>query len=308
MGTPGGPPFFIVGSARSGTTLLRVMLNAHPEIAVPPESRFIVQLWPGTDEVDADALLARLQHHYRFQAWNLPIEEVKREVRPRPSYAQVIAAAYVAYARARGKSRWGDKTPRYVEHIALLARLFPDARFVHQIRDGREVALSYADVPFGPTSVAKAAELWAARVRAGIEGGRALGPARYMETRYEALVADLETAARELCEFLGVGFDPRMLDYAERSKGEVLARAARYNPHVAGRPKTRLRAWERDMPATQVEIFEAVAGDVLSELGYARRYDTPRPYARAAAALGRLGLPVGRLKRTRPHADGSGGE
>jgi hypothetical protein len=297
--TPGGPPFFIVGSARSGTTWLRIILNAHSQVAVPPESRFIVSLWRGRDDVDAAALLTRLSAHKRFREWGLPIAEVERALPERATFAQVVTAAYVAYARTRGKSRWGDKTPRYVEHIPLLARLFPDSLFIHQIRDGRDVALSYADVPFGPKSVAAAAELWAARVRAGAAAGGALGPRRYTEIRYEAFVAEPERHTRVLCEFLGLRFEPEMLD-SERAKKDILPRAALYNLNVAKGTNAKPRSWEHDMPAAHVEIFEAVAGDLLSELGYPRRFESPGPRARVAAAAGRRGLPVARLRRATP--------
>jgi Sulfotransferase family len=298
------PPFFIVGSARSGTTMLRLMLNAHPAVAVPPESRFIVELWRGRREVRIDTWLQALSDHHRFQTWQLPIERVAAEldgaqVAP---YAEAVAAAYRAYASERGKRRWGDKTPRYIEHIPLLADLFGDARFVHLVRDGRDVALSYADVPFGPKTVAKAADLWATRVRRGIEAGRALGPGRYTEVRYEDLVSDesnLVAKLREMCELLELEYSPAMLEYDELANDEVLARASLYNPNVTRSPMARTRSWETDMPAAQVEVFEAVAGEVLSDLGYARRYAHPRPRARLEATLARLGAPLGRLGATR---------
>jgi hypothetical protein len=295
-----GPPFFIVGSARSGTTLLRMMLNAHPDVAVPPESRFVTELWTDAAEVDAASLLEGLGAHKRFSAWELPIEEVRSALgdRARLSYADAIDAVYRAYARTRGKSRWGDKTPRYVEHIPFLSKLFPSARFVHLVRDGRNVALSYADVPFGPKTVAKAADLWARRVAQGMRDGRALGPARYVELRYEDLVDDIEARAKELCEFLDLPFDAGMLDYTERARSDVLPRAAKYNPHVTERPIAKTRSWEADMPDRHVAVFEAIAGDVLSELGYERRHPRPGALPRLQAALGRAGLPIDRLRRT----------
>jgi hypothetical protein len=198
----------------------------------------------------------------------------------------------------RAKNRWGDKTPRYIEHLPFLARLFPTARFVHMIRDGRNVAMSYADVPFGPKTVAKAADLWGRRVRAGIETGRPLKE-RYFELRYEDLVDDLEGEARDLCTFLHLEFDASMLDYAERSRSEVLERAARYNPNVTERPIANVRSWESTMPPGQVEVFEAVAGAELCELGYDRRHDRPSIRARFLAALGKAGLPVTRLPKSR---------
>jgi hypothetical protein len=296
----GGPPFFIVGSARSGTTLLRLMLNAHPLVAVPPESRFITELWGGSPEVEVEEFTKALAGHTRFTAWELPIEAVEAEIgdRARLPYADAIDAVYRAYAHARGKVRWGDKTPRYVESIPFLADLFPDARFVHLVRDGRNVALSYADVPFGPKTVAKAAELWSRRVLEGIGAGRALGPGRYVELRYEDLVEDIEGRTKELTEFLELPFDEGMLDYTERSRSDVLPRAAKYNPHVTEKPIARTRSWETDMPAGHVAVFEAIAGRVLASLGYEVRNPAPTPAARLQAAMGRVGLPVGRLRRS----------
>jgi hypothetical protein len=293
-------PFFIVGSARSGTTLLRLMLNAHPEVAVPPESRFITELWTGSGEVPVEPLLAAIAAHSRFTAWDVPIEAVREELggRSTASYADVITAPHRAYARLNGKARWGDKTPRYVEHIPFTSDLLPDARFIHLIRDGRNVALSYADVPFGPKTVAGAARLWADRVSAGMSGGRPLG-GRYLEVRYEDLVEDAKNQTKSICNFLSLEFDPGMLDYTERARAAVLPRASAHNPHVMERPMAKTRSWEHDMPDRHVQIFEAVAGDLLSELGYPRRHPDPPASVRWRASLERLGLPVDRLKSSK---------
>ncbi|MDQ3751458.1 MAG: sulfotransferase [Actinomycetota bacterium] len=298
------PPFFIVGSARSGTTLLRLMLNAHPEVAIPPESRFISEMWRGKPEVEVEPVLDALARHDRFRLWELPIEEVRADLDGRGSgrvapYTEVMEAPYRAWARRRDKPLWGDKTPRYVESIPLLAGLWAPARFVHLVRDGRNVALSYADVAFGPKIVAKAARLWARRVRAGIEAGRGLEPGRYLQMRYEDLVEDTERHARTLCGFLGLSFDPVVLDYVERGRDAVLPRAAANNPNVTRPLMTQTRSWEQAMPEGQVEVFEAVAGQVLSELGYPRRYPEPSGAATRRARLGRLGIPVDRLPSSR---------
>lgn len=292
--------FFVVGSARSGTTLLRMILNAHPEVAVPPESRFVVELYR-SDEVRVEDFLARLDSHQRWASWDTPIENVRAQLAGMTTlpYPEAIEAAYIAFAKNRNKKRYGDKTPRYIEHIPLLSRLWPEAKFVHLVRDGREVALSYADVPFGPSTVAKAAALWKGRVVLGMEQGRALGPKRYAEMRYERLLANPQEEIERLCSFLELDFDPAMLDYSERARLEVLDRAKLYNPHVTKSIK-KTRSWDEQMPPSQVEVFEAVAGDTLQELGYERAFPSPSLGARLASLAGRAGLPIGRLvnKRT----------
>lgn len=289
--------FFIIGSARSGTTLLRLILNAHPDVAVPPESRFITELWKGEEEVHVEDFLNVLADHRLFRVWELDIAEVKRELgtTPRTRYADIIDAAYRAWARSKGKTVWGDKTPRYIENIPLLARLWPEAKFVHQIRDGRNVVLSYADVPFGPKTLGKAADLWQRRVEQGLSDGRALGPERYLEIRYEEFVEDAPTETEKLCKFLGVEFHADMLDYVEKARTDILPRAARYNPNVTKPPTKSLRSWETQMPDGQVEMFEAIAGDTLDKLNYPRRFPNPSGGAKLKASLSKAGLPIARL-------------
>jgi hypothetical protein len=290
--------FFVVGSARSGTTLLRLMLNAHSEISVPPESRFVVELYR-QGKTSVDEFLSSLARHPRYQAWELDIDAVRAQINREttPSYRELVEAAYRAYAAQRNKSSWGDKTPRYVLDIDLLSRLFSDAGFVHVVRDGRNVALSYADMPFGPKTVARAADRWKSRVRAGRDGGRSLSPARYMELYYERLVAEPEQELRKLCAFLGVSFEPGMLEYGTLARDEVQTRAQRYNPHVTKKPTAGVRSWERQMSPLQVAVFESVAGDLLQELGYERACPEPGAAARLQARLGLAGVPVNRLKR-----------
>jgi hypothetical protein len=291
------PPFFIVGSARSGTTLLRVILNAHPAVTVPPESRFVTELWRGSDEVRIEDFLAGLEGHRQFKSWSLPIDSVRAELPDDDDvpYATAIEAVYLAYAKHVGKEVWGDKTPRYVEHIPFISGLFPEARFVHLVRDGRDVALSYAKVPFGPKTVAKTAALWARRVRLGVSDGRRLGDSRYKEIRYEDLVDTPEATTKALCAFLGIEFDPDMMEYTEKAPEFVFDKAKTYNPKVLEKPTKSARSWETEMPPGHEEAFEVVAGDVLDLFEYPRKFPAPSARAKVAAALGKLGLPVGRL-------------
>lgn len=272
-------------------------------VAVPPESRFIVELWEGKDQIERRRWLDALAAHKRFHTWDLPIEAVAGELADAEmvSYADAVRAAFRAYAAVHGKPRWGDKTPRYVEKLSFVARLLPEAKIVHLIRDGRNVALSYADVDFGPKTIGGAARIWAERVSAGTRAGRTLGPERYHELHYESLVANADAAVRELCVFLELPFDEGMLNYTRGARDALLTRAHKFNPHLAEGTVHEVRSWENDMPRRHVEIFEAVAGRVLSESGYVRMFDHPRAAARAAGWIGARGLPLARLRGGRDH-------
>jgi Sulfotransferase family len=272
------PYLFIVGCPRSGTTLLRRMVGAHPRIAITRETHWIPQL---ADRPPAE-LPAALAEHPKFAT--LGIEPTELEALPRDSYAAFVGAVFDRYGAAEGKPLVGDKTPGYVRAIPLLHRHFPDARFVHLIRDGRDVALSalgwerraqqlrrsfptWADAPFET-----AALWWRWHVLQGRRDGRVLGPERYHELPYETLVADPEAACRALCAFLGVGFEGAMLRFHEgRTRHEQGLSAKRaWLPPTPG-----LREWRSQMTANQVQQFEAAAGDALEALGYERAAPAP---------------------------------
>jgi hypothetical protein len=291
------PPFpFLVSSGRAGTTLLRAMLNAHPDMAVPPESFFVARLlperhrWEGADGFDVERFTADILVTERFGRWELPEERVREglaERRPR-DYADAIRALYSLYAETAGKRRFADKTPVYIYEMPALAAAFPEARFVHVIRDGRDVAPALVAMDVRPNGLPEAALLWRERVEAGLAAGRELGPERYMELRYEELVGDPEASLRRLCAFVALDYDPAMLAYRETA-GEVVARDGGAERHrgVFMPPTAGLRDWRTDLTSAEVEVIELLAGDTLRALGYELAADTAwaaeRPSMRALA-------------------------
>jgi Sulfotransferase family len=297
---PTNPYVFIVGASRSGTTLLRRMIDAHPEIAITRETHWIVDVLKGDGAVSPEApvspaLLSRLLATERFTRMGVDTAELERLVSgdSPPSYAQFVTAAFDQHGATHGKRLVGDKVPGYVTALPTLHALWPQARFVHMIRDGRDVCLSvldwqragrevtrYSAWPEDPVSVT--ALWWERRVRLGREDSAALAPGLYEELRYEALVADPPGACRTLCEFLGVPFDERMLRFhegRERDDPSLSAKKA-WRPVTAG-----LRDWRTEMGEEDVERFEAAAGGLLDELGYERAVPEPRPAAVEHAAV-----------------------
>ena len=286
-GPPDPPAPFIGGATRSGTTLLRLMLDAHPELAIPSETHFVSEMISRTVEgpVGAEELAAIATEHPRWGDFGLDAAEYAgrvRELEPLTA-AEAIRAFYRLYASKHGKSRWGDKTPGYIRKTIPIQRVLPEARFIHMIRDGRDVALSLLPLNFGPSTITEAAELWVRRVSMG----RRQAPAanHYTEVTYEDLITDTEATLRRVCEFIELDYDATMLAYHERAS-ERLAEKARDLPKEGGRKQPaeariashalaseapradRIGRWRREMEGADVAEYERVAGDLLAELGY----------------------------------------
>jgi Sulfotransferase family len=287
-GRPPGPPApFIVGVARSGTTLLRLMLDAHPDLAIPPETHFIPKLIKACEQGGDphDRVFELLTTHRRWPDYGLDAGELRARLdRIDPLTASdALRAFYGLYADGQGKPRWGDKSPSYVRRMRRVASALPEAHFIHLVRDGRDVALSQVEVDFGPDDVGEAARDW-------VEGiGKARRQARrvrhYLELRYEDLVADPEPALRRVCGFIDLRWDAAMLDYHEgagdrmaevtrdfeRGGGLAIPAAVRASRHTrVAEPPQRERAgrWRTDMSPSDREAFEGIAGELLAELGY----------------------------------------
>jgi hypothetical protein len=294
-------PFF-VGRGRSGTTLLRAMFDSHPDMAVPPESHFVPSLglrrgrYEQPEGFATPVFLSDLINRRGFENWEIDTRILHAEfLSPPLDYPEAIRRLFSLYARLRGKSRYADKTPIYVLHLRTLARLFPEARFVHIIRDGRNVALSLLEARLRPERLEEAALLWRRFVSEGRQAGADLGPGRYRELRYEDLVEDPEAQVRSLCTFLGLPFDDGMLRYYERA--EAIVGATPHHRNIARAPTKGLRDWRREMSQRDVALFEALAGDLLAELGYERATRRPTLDTRVQARRGQALAHMRRLKR-----------
>lgn len=305
-------PVFVVGSGRSGTTLLRLMLDSHPMLAIPGESTFIRYLWMNRDyywrrgQFQPRLLLKAILADPNFQRWEIPAERVWARVQllETPSFSDIIAAPFEAYADSHGKSRWGDKTPNYVLSIREIAQLFPDASFVHVIRDGRNVALSYMSIPMFTGGIWAATWLWRDRVNAGLRAGKSLGPQRYLQIRYEDLVRNPERELRALCVFLNLEFSGDMLRYYLDAESRLQAPPdrVRFHENISAPPRPSLTDWRSEMPRDDLLIFESVAGDLLEEFGYERAFSEVSLGARTRGsvrlALHRLHLTASTVKKT----------
>jgi hypothetical protein len=308
----GAPPVFpfLVGCNRSGTTMLRGMFDSHPDVAVPPESYFVVPAlrrsasYERPEGLDVATLVADLRANASFRRnWQLPPEALAALRRDPPAdTAAALTALYAAYAREHGKTRYADKTPQHVLHVELLAASFPRARVVHLVRDGRNVVPSLLEVPHGPRRYVDGVVYWRTRVLAGRQAGERLGPGRYREVRYEDLVADPERHLRQLCEFLELAYSPAMLGFPARVD-ELVAGTfdARHHLGISRAPTADVRDWRTSSAPHDVQRFEAIAGDVLDAFGYERSGMEPSPRVRAEVAgrraVGAARAALGRWRR-----------
>jgi hypothetical protein len=278
------PYAFFVGCPRSGTTLIQRVGNAHPRLAIVNEQEWIAKWWERRIGVAPDGtvtpeLVEHLLSHRRFPRLGLESEQVTELIRDGAPkhYARFVTELFDLHGRAEGKPLVGEKSPTYVRHLATMHELFPTARFVHLIRDGRDVALSVLDWKKGERilgryatwqedPVTTTAIWWEWHVLLGREIGASLGRDLYYELLYESLVADPEDECRKLCAFLDVPYDEAMLRFHEGRTRRMpgLGTKASWLPVTPG-----LRSWHQQMSAEDVARFEAACGSLLNELGYA---------------------------------------
>jgi len=271
MGTGDGP-IFVVGSGRSGTSLLRSMLNAHPDLHLTHEASFYLD--PRGDRLadDGRAWFERYSASFSFGFLRVPRSAVlDRMGGPgTPSRRDAVAAVMAAAAAARGKRRWGDKTPAHVQHLDAIVGEFPDARFVHVVRDPRAVVASLARMPWATSSHGLNAFFAAQQVKAV---GRFRGDV--CTVRLEDLVAEPEAELRRVLGFVRADWDPAVLDHAAHGGGDDLPPFPWFSE--AARPVAAAEGGPTDLAPVWVRHVERSNAWSLREFGYERRTGLPEP-------------------------------
>lgn len=284
------PVVFIVGCQRSGTTLLRRMVDANPHIAIVHESRWVPGWFERRIGMTPEGrvtpeIIPLLLDNPRFALMEIEHQDLEDLLADNGSmpYTVFMTGVYDLYGKKRGKNLVGDKTPSYVRSIPTLHHLWSDARFVHIIRDGRDVCLSAMNwksggelrrrfVPLHEEPVTTTAAWWDWLVRSGREAGETLPPNLYHEVRYESLVSDPAAECESLCDFLDLPYDEAMVRFHEGRERPKPGRSAK-NAWLRVTPG--LRDWTTDMSPRDIERFEATAGELLDELGYERAAPHP---------------------------------
>ena len=288
------PAPFVVGVGRSGTTLLRMMLDAHPELAMPPETHFANPFIQASGKLRfTPAVAARVIVHDERRRWKdfgLDEDELLARFEAIEPFntSDALRAFYELYAAKHDKPRWGDKTPDYVRKMKKIQKTLPEARFIHVIRDGRDAGLSQnnriAKRGKSPVPAREMARRWRKKiVKSQLDAQEV---EHYLEIRYEDLIDDTEQVLHRVCAHIELDFDPAMLTYHERA-GERLQEMAGALPAKKGRPEReagervaahamttrppdaeRVAVWKREMTPEENAEFEETAGHLLDQLGY----------------------------------------
>ncbi|TQF00119.1 MAG: methyltransferase domain-containing protein [Spiribacter salinus] len=280
------PPVFMFGFERSGTTLLSMMVGAHPQIAVPLS---VTGLWIhygqrlddyrhlATAE-DLQRLVDDLLAEERIRLWDAELDrDFILAGLPLGDYGAVIVRFHEAYARSKGKPYWANLDIATLDDMDAVHAWCPQARFVHIVRDGRDIALSHRTMPFGASNTLDCAERWQSRLHTSLKMGAVLGPERYHVVRFEDLVLDSEATLRRLCEFLGVPYSPAMLDYGHAVADKVPDDRRWLWPDLDKAPQQQnVYRWRQTMRPAQRALIERTAGDMLRELGYETYPAIPR--------------------------------
>lgn len=270
------PPLFVVSAPRSGSTLLRLILDAHPNLAVPPPGWLFDLVFPylysyGSLDIDANFLeLAEdILATPTVKKW--PLKTTAAELvaaTGERSFGGLYAALHLAYAKLSNKRRWGEKTPRNAFWIDEIHALYPDARFIHIVRDGRDMAIDISDSVLLPYSVYSGANLWQRYVLAIRDSMSRIPESSFLEIRYEDLCADPEKTIHNLCGFLGEDFAPAMLS-PNRTKSAEMWSSHPLHAKTSEPISTKYcEMYKTRLPIIDVQALEALISDSLKLFGY----------------------------------------
>lgn len=276
------PVFFIGGSGRSGTTLLRMMLGAHSKLYSGPELNAhtntlfrlseYAYLPKKSFRLFAPPTITRLA-----QKFSMPEQNIRNLVNASSCLPDFMDRLLTSCAEREGKTYWLEKSPANVKFLPFIFRNFPKAKFVHVIRDGRDTICSlrsYKSFTYEngmrqksviQNSLGKATAFWHADVLSGLQFR---GHPRYLEIRYEDLVRNPEQTLRDVCTFYGIPFEPALLKHHNKNKesgSDFIISSA----NAAEKPNTsRIGRWKKDLSSEDAKFVQRHAGELLSRLGY----------------------------------------
>ena len=275
---------FMIGIQRSGSNLLRLMLNELPEIAAPHPPHILQRMMPlvsryGDLSVDgAFALLVddvcRLveTNPVPWEGVRLDRKNVAARCRERNLVA-VFGAVYDVMAEAWGARTWCCKSLANIYYLPEIEDYFSDAKYVYLYRDGRDVAVSFSKAVVGEKHFYHIAKEWNEAQQLALSFRERVPSRRFFNLSYEELTTDTERAIRALCDFLDVDYKPTMLEFHKSAEAKRAASASNLWENVTNPlMRNNSRKFLKEAQESDIRIFESVAGESMDTLGYERLF------------------------------------
>lgn len=272
-------PAIMVSSGRSGTTLLRSMLVAGEQIAIPPESHILPYTplqFSAMQDLSWDnqvrMIVSLFESITSFSIWETDLQVLYPRLRSLPknerSLAKLIDAVYLYYAEKHfpNATVWGDQSPNNVLYLPWIAQVFPKGKYLHVLRDGRDVVASY--VQKGDT-IERATERWRISIRQALWLKSRISADQFLDVPYEKLVSDTEATLKEVCAFIGIDYSQKMLDYWK------LPTTVEHKHHQQAHQNLQkpvftdsIGRWRGRLDATQQTYVQERFKNVLPQVGY----------------------------------------
>ena len=260
--------FFIIGCNRSGTSLLRTMLNHHPDVAVPLESLFLVDYLKADGKVDINLQKDLLKHEPMLNEWGVKMN--KAELDRIKDTTGILKSVHESYAKKQQKRVWGNKTPRMTRYVADIKEYLPDAVFIHMVRDPRAVALSLSNSKIHKSNIYFGAKRWVRYLKSALESEKKYKD-YILRVYYEDLVNEPERTLKCVCKLIGIKYTSKMLNYQNTGNKEYRKYHNSAHSNLKKSPqKDRINAWKKELTKREIQIIENVCGEIMEEFGYER--------------------------------------
>jgi hypothetical protein len=277
-------PVFMIGTQRSGSNLLRLMINQLHQIASPHPPHIMERIHPLLDhygDLGDDAKFRQLVEdvcrlvELNPVKWEMPPldrEDVYSRCRE-PNLIAVHSAIYDMYAESQKAKTWCCKSLANIQYTDEIEDYLKTPKYIYLYRDGRDVALSFQKAVVGEKHIYNIAEEWRQTQELAIDLKNKIDPARFFSISYEELTGNAEESARALCKFLEVDYTDEMLSFHKTSEAKRAAESSQLWGNVTSPVmKDNTKKYQKEMSVADIKIFESVAGHVLDELGYSRDY------------------------------------
>ena len=271
-------PIFIVGCERSGTTILRLMLNEHSRIALPPQTKFSRKVYKrrllfGNLVIKKNRkkiIQWMLERKNNTKLVDLKLDDkvLEKIWNKCTSLGAIIASVFQQYSLARNKPRWGDKRPYYIRYITQLFRLYPDAQIIHVVRDGHDCLASLKKMPWWGKNAIFSMLNWRHAVRIGSNAVNVYKD-QFMEIRYEDLIKEPESQLEQICKFLNESYEPEMINFHLNAQQNIPEYKKPWH-YKTSKPLTAtfIGQWRKELSKSETQILEWCAQKELMQWNY----------------------------------------